>query len=72
MANNKFPLQIDASGQNFKRDNYNINIIEVEKDRFLEECDEEINRINGEIKERNHMLKGFFDAIQKINLIEET
>ena len=72
MANNKFPLQIDSSGQNFKRDNYNINIIEVEKDRFLEECDEEINRINGEIKERNHMLKGFFDAIQKINLIEET
>lgn len=72
MANNKFPLKIDASGQNFKRDNYNINIIEIEKDSFLYECNEEINRINGEIKEKNHMLQGFFDAINKINLVSET
>ena len=54
MANNKFPLKVNASGQNFKRDSYNINIIELKKDEFLEECNDEINRINTEIKERNH------------------
>ena len=70
VANNKFPIQIDASGQNFKRDNYNISIIEVEKEPFLEECNAEINHIKGEIKEKNDMLQGFYDAISEINVIE--
>lgn len=71
VANDKFPLEVYASGQNFKRDNYNINISEVERTNFLEECNEEINRINREIEERNHMIQGFFDAIEKISSIDE-
>lgn len=71
VANDKFPLEVYASGQNFKRDNYNINISEVERVNFLEECNEEINRINREIEERNHMIQGFFDAIEKISSIDE-
>lgn len=71
VANDKFPLEIYASGQNFKRNSYNMNINEVEKTTFLDECNEEINRINREIEERNHIIQGFFDAIQKINLLDK-
>ena len=71
LANDKFPLEIYASGQNFKRDSYNMNISEVEKAIFLDECNEEINRINGEIEERNHMIQGFFDAIEKISSLDK-
>jgi len=69
MVNDKFPLQVDASGQNFKSDNYNINIIEIEKDYFLKECNEEIDRIKRKIEQKKHMLEGFFDAIKKITLL---
>jgi len=59
IINNKFPLEIMASGQNFKRSEYNIIINELEKDYFLEICYEEIKKIESEIELNNEIIYGF-------------
>jgi hypothetical protein len=59
IINNKFPLEVMASGQNFKKSEYNIIINELEKDYFLEICYEEIKKIESEIELKNEIITGF-------------
>jgi len=65
IINNKFPLEIMASGQNFKRSEYNIIINELEKDYFLEICYEEIKKIESEIELNNEIIYGFRVDVEK-------
>ena len=66
LINNKFAIKIVASGQNFKKSGFNIEIIEVLKEEFLEICTIEIKKINKEIKEREELLSRFGMAIEKV------
>ena len=61
--NNKFPIEILSSGQNFKKDGYSINVNKVFEENFLKICFNEINKIEKEIEDRNRMLAGFGKAI---------
>ena len=65
IINNKFPLEVIASGQNFKRNGYNIIINKVEKDNFLEICDAEIKNIKSEIELKNGVISSFREAIEQ-------
>ena len=49
VINEKTPVEVNASGRNFRKDSYNIDIRKIEKDDFLELCNVEIERINKEI-----------------------
>lgn len=66
VINDIMPIKIMASGQNFKKSGFNINIDEVEKNEFLENCAFEIKKINKEIKEKEYLLSRYGEAIQKI------
>ncbi|MCE5220305.1 MAG: hypothetical protein LLF98_03325 [Clostridium sp.] len=65
LINNKFPLEVIASGQNFKRNGYNIIINEVEKDNFLEICNAEIKNIKSQIELKKGAISSFIDAIEQ-------
>lgn len=56
IVNNMFPLEVSASGKNFKRNEYNIIINKLEKDNCLELWYEEINNIEKEVSMKNRML----------------
>ena len=66
VINDKYPITIQASGQNFKKNNFNININEISIKEFLEMCIFEIKKINKEIKEREELLSRFGMAIEKV------
>lgn len=66
MINEKFPIQVKASGQNFKKDSYNIDIRTIEKDDFLQLCNAEIERINKEIHSRKLEIDSFEVAINQV------
>lgn len=72
LINNKFAIKIVASGQNFKKSGFNIEIIEVLKEEFLEICTIEIKKINKEIKEKEDLLARYGESIEKINNPENT
>ena len=65
IINNKFSLEVVASGQNFKRNEYNIIINKIERDDFLEICDIEIKNINSEIELKKGILSSFREAIEQ-------
>ena len=65
IINNKFPLEVMASGQNFKRNGYNIIINKIERDNFMEICDAEIKNINSEIELKKGILSSFREAIEQ-------
>jgi hypothetical protein len=65
IINNKFPLEVIASGQNFKKDGYNIIINRLEKDNFLEICDVEIKNIESEIELSMGMLSSFKASVEQ-------
>ena len=65
IINNKFPLEVMASGQNFKRNGYNIIINKIERDNFLEICDAEIKNINSEIELKKGIVSSFREAIEQ-------
>lgn len=72
LINNKFPLEVIASGQNFKKDEYNIIINKLEKNNFLEICDVEIENIESEIELREGMLSSFRavrDQLKNTNIV---
>lgn len=71
IVNNRFPLEIQASGQNFKRDGYNIIINKVEKDIFLETCKSEIENIEKEIKLKTKVITSFKEAIEAVKKARE-
>ena len=70
-VNNRFPLEIQASGQNFKRDGFNIIINKVEKDIFLELCRNEIENIKKEIDLKNKVITSFEEAINDVKNTHE-
>ena len=72
IINNKFPLEVIASGQNFKRNGYNIIINKIEKDNFLEICDEEIRNINSEIELKKAILSGFREDMEQFKSSNKT
>ncbi|MCR1952085.1 MULTISPECIES: hypothetical protein [Bacillota] len=58
VINDKIPVKIIASGQNFRKNNYKINIEEINREEFLEVCNFEMNKIKKEIKEnQSHLLR---------------
>ncbi|MBY6839202.1 hypothetical protein FDA33_13365 [Clostridium botulinum] len=65
-VNNKFPIEVLSSGQNFKKEGYSININKISEENFLNTCFNEINRIEKEIKDRNRMLSGLGKAINEL------
>jgi len=65
IINNKFPLEVMASGQNFKRNGYNIIINKIERDNFLEICDAEIKNIHSEIELKKGIVSSFREAIEQ-------
>ncbi|WP_294404965.1 hypothetical protein [uncultured Clostridium sp.] len=70
-VNNKFALEIQASGQNFKRDGYNIIVNKVEKDIFLEQCKNEIENIEKEIELKMKVIDSFKEAIDDVKKAHE-
>lgn len=72
VINDKYPITIQASGQNFKKNNFNININEISIKEFLEMCIFEIKKINKEIKEKEDLLARYGESIEKINNPENT
>jgi hypothetical protein len=65
IINNEFPLEVIASGQNFKRNGYNIIINKVEKDNFLEICNKEIKNIESQIEIKKGVISSFREAIEQ-------
>ena len=63
--NNKFPLEVIASGQNFKKSGYNIIINRVEKENFLEICNAEIKNIESQIELKKGDISSFKEAIEQ-------
>lgn len=66
VINNKIPIRIIASGQNFRKNNYNINIEEIKKEEFLEFCSFEMNRIEKKIRENQLHLLRYEKAINAV------
>ena len=66
VINDVMPIKITASGQNFKKSGFNIDIDEILKEEFLEICAFEIKKINKEIKEKEDILSRYGEAIEKI------
>lgn len=68
ILNNKFLLEVIASGQNFKRNGYNIIVNKVETNNFLEICYSEIKNISNEIELKKAVLSRFREAIEQIKI----
>ena len=74
IINNKFPLEVMASGQNFKKNEYNIIINRLEKDNFLEIFYAEIKNIESEIELKKATLSSFrvyIEQFKSINIISQ-
>lgn len=71
IVNSKIPVRVKASGQNFKRANYNFDIKILEKNEFEEICSFEIERLNKEIKARETQLSYFFLALEQVRKTEK-
>lgn len=63
VINNNIPFLITASGQNFKKVNYNITCRQIELEEFLDICKFEIKKIQKEIEEKNNQLSRYGEAI---------
>ena len=71
VINETIPLKIMASGQNFKKNGFNIKVEEVNKEEFFEICSFEIKKISKEIKEKEDILARYGMAIEKIKKPEK-
>lgn len=67
VINENIPINISATGQNFKKSGYDIMLNEIKKEEFLEICTFEIKKIEGEIEEKQQSLSRYGMAIEKIN-----
>lgn len=65
IVNNTFPLEVLASGKNFKRNDYNLIINRLEKDNCLEVWHEEINNIERELKMKDSILARLQEDMEK-------
>lgn len=66
VINEIIPIEINASGQNFKKSGFNIKVEEVNKEEFFEICSFEIKKINKEIKEKEDILARYGMVIEKV------
>lgn len=66
MINEKKAVKVIASGKNFKRDGYSISVDEILKDDFLEAANEEIHKIQEEIKRKEMILSLYENAIKTL------
>lgn len=71
VVNKKNILKIIATGSNFKKEGYSINLIPLTKDEFLKGALGEISRLEKEIKIREIMLAGYGKAIKDIESEEK-
>lgn len=68
-VNNKFSLEVIASGKNFQRSGYNIVVNEISKENFLEICYQEIRKIESEIKLKKSALSSITRAMNQLDSI---
>lgn len=59
IVNEHIPINIIASGENFKKTGYNISVEEINKEKFFEICRFEIKKIQKEIKEKETQLSRY-------------
>lgn len=62
-ANNTTPLNILCSGENFRKNSYNINIYRLNKEEFIERCRFEMSEVEKQIKRRRDLIKHYEMAI---------
>ena len=72
VINDNIPIKISASGQNFKKSGFNINLNLIDENEFFDNCTFEIKKINGEIKEKEEILSRYGMALEKIKKPENT
>ena len=72
VINDNIPIKISASGQNFKKSGFNINLNLIDENEFFDICTFEIKKINGEIKEKEEILARYGMALEKIKKPENT
>lgn len=66
MINNKSPYIINASGQNFKREGYSINIQPINYYTFIESSEKEIAKLNEEIRRKKIIIESYEEAIRNL------
>ena len=71
VVNEKLPIKIIASGQNFKREGYSISIIPLDIDEFMSASTKDINRIRKEINQKETLLSRYGKAINSIKKSKE-
>lgn len=67
LINEKIPVEVNASGQNFKKDSYNIIVKTLEKEYFIQLCTNEIRRIEKKINYMNIEKDSLNKAINHVN-----
>jgi hypothetical protein len=65
IINNVIPIEVSASGKNFRRNEYNIIINKLEKDNCLELWYEEINNIEKEVSMKSRILSTLKEDMEK-------
>lgn len=71
VINNKIPVKVVASGQNFKREGYSISVNRIDISDFLESSIEEINKIREEIRRKEYILSMYGKAIENVTKSSE-
>ena len=66
IINNKYPIKIVASGQNFKKVGYSINVEQINIEEFLELCKFEVKKIEKNIKYKELELHRYKQAVNSI------
>lgn len=64
--NKNIPLVIQASGQNFKRDGYNIIVNRIDKENFLDLCKNEIENLRKEVDVKTKIIMSFEEAVESV------
>lgn len=70
VINNRIPIKVVASGQNFKKSGFNISIEVIDEKEFSDICKFEIKKIQEEIKEKERILSRYGMAIEKMKNAE--
>lgn len=68
MINKKNPYIIDASGQNFKREGYSINIQPIQNEEFIKASKKQIEKLNEEINRKKSVIESYEEAISNIGI----
>lgn len=66
VVNDKIPVEVRASGKNFKREGYSVNVTPLPIEGFLKACKEEIDKIKIEISRKEVLLERYGRAISVI------